>query len=81
MKIEVRLPDLGEDSVQTVTISAWLAEIGQRLNEGDDLLEIVTDKAAFCVPCPRPGALAEVFVREGDEIRVGDVLCVLEVQP
>lgn len=78
MKTEVTLPDLGEDTVEEVTVSGWLAEIGQALKEGDDLLEVTTDKAAFCVPCPREGTLAERSVGEGDMVNVGDVLCILD---
>jgi len=78
MKIEVRLPDLGEDSVQAVTVSGWLATPGQMLREGDDLLELTTDKAAFTLPCPRPGTLAQTLVSDGDKIRVGDALCVID---
>ena len=79
MTIDVRLPDLGDDGVAEVSISAWLAEVGAHLAEGDDLLEITTDKAAFCVPCPQSGVLKETRVRPGDEIRVGDVICALEI--
>ncbi len=80
MRIEVTLPDLGEDSVQAVTVSGWLAKPGQAVREGDDLLELTTDKAAFTLPSPRPGTLAQTLVNEGDKIRVGDALCVLEIQ-
>lgn len=79
MRVEVTLPDLGEDSVQAVTVSGWLADAGASLQEGDDLLELTTDKAAFTLPAPRAGVLAERLVNEGDEINVGDPLCVLEV--
>ncbi|MEK7793684.1 MAG: biotin/lipoyl-containing protein [Candidatus Hydrogenedentota bacterium] len=78
MKIEVILPDLGEDGVQAVKVSAWLAEKGAKLREGDDLLEITTDKAAFCVPAPRAGTLTDLKVSPGDTIRVGQVICTFE---
>ena len=73
-----KLPDLGADPVQAVTVAGWLANPGQSLSEGDDLLELTTDKAAFTLPCPRRGTLAQLLVGEGDKIRVGDALCVLE---
>ena len=79
MKIDILLPDLGEDTVSEVNVSQWLAEVGDALHEGDDLLELTTDKAAFCVPCPQAGALAEMRVQPGDEILVGAVICTLEV--
>ncbi len=79
MQLEVKLPDLGDDGVAEVSVSSWLAEVGATLREGDDLLEITTDKAAFCVPSPRDGVLAETRVNAGEDIRVGDVICVLDV--
>lgn len=79
MKKEVVLPDLGEDSVDKVSVSEWLAKVGEHLDEGADLLEITTDKAAFCVPSPEAGTLLELKVQEGDSIRVGEILCVLDV--
>lgn len=78
MKIDVTLPDLGEEPDSAIVISAWLSEEGQRLREGDDLVELTTDKAAFCLPCPQDGTLLARLVEEGVEVAVGDVLCVLD---
>jgi pyruvate/2-oxoglutarate dehydrogenase complex dihydrolipoamide acyltransferase (E2) component len=82
MRYEVILPSLGEgeDAVAGGTVSMWLAVPGAEVREGDDLLELCTDKAAFIVPCPKTGVVLEQTVGEGDEIRVGDVLCVLDVK-
>jgi 2-oxoisovalerate dehydrogenase E2 component (dihydrolipoyl transacylase) len=79
MRIEVTLPDLGEDSVDGVTVASWLAPTGAALHQGDDLIELTTDKAAFTLPCPRDGTLVRTLVGEGDDIEVGTALCVLEV--
>lgn len=80
MRIDAVLPSLGdeEDAVQTATIAFWLAEVGANLQEGDDLVELTTDKAAFVVPAPAAGRLVERRVGEGDAVRVGDVLGILE---
>lgn len=79
MNVDITLPDLGDDAEHTVTVSGWMAEVGAKLSEGDDLLEITTDKAAFCVPAPQAGTLRERRVREDEIIRVGDVICTFEV--
>ena len=79
MKFDVTLPDLGEDTVSEVILSAWLAEEGAQLDEGDDLLELTTDKAAFTLPCPRKGILVSKSVDEGEIVHVGKALCALEV--
>lgn len=80
MKFEVKLPGLGEDATDVVTVSSWLAQIGDELKQGDDLLEITTDKAAFSLPAPKDGVLCELLVRDGDEINVGDTVCIFEIE-
>lgn len=80
MRIDAVLPSLGDedDAVQTGSVSLWIAEVGTTLEEGDDLLELTTDKAAFVVPAPKAGRLVERRVAEGDTVRVGDVLGIIE---
>ena len=78
MRCEVTLPSLGEDAEEQATVSYWLVDEGDQLAEGDDLVEMTTDKAAFSVPSPHSGTLVEKLVEEGDEVAVGDVLCAIE---
>ena len=78
MAIEVKLPSLGEDAADEATIGYWLVGEGDTVREGDDLVEMTTDKAAFSVPSPADGTVAKLVAAEGDVVRVGDVLCTLE---
>ncbi len=80
MQIEITLPSLGDDddAVTGGTISEWLVKDGP-VSEGDDLLELTTDKAAFVLPAPKSGTLVERKVQEGDRVAVGDVICIFEV--
>ncbi len=79
--IEILLPDVsGGDTPTEVTVSFWSVEVGTALKEGDDLLEIVTDKASFVVPCPQTGVLREKRVQEDDRVNTGDVIAVIEVE-
>lgn len=81
MLVEIQLPTLGDDddAVTGGTVSEWLIESGP-VSEGDDLLELTTDKAAFVLPAPRSGVLAERKVAVGDTVKVGDVICIFEVE-
>ncbi|HNZ48260.1 MAG TPA: lipoyl domain-containing protein [Candidatus Hydrogenedentes bacterium] len=81
-QINVVLPDLGEgtDKVLEATVSGWAAETGAAVKEGDDLLEIVTDKASFVVPSPVSGILSEQCVQEDDAVKVGDLIAVITVE-
>ena len=78
MRIEVPLPDLGEDAGDEATVAFWYFEVGDDVAEGDDLLEMVTDKATFQVPSPAGGRLSEVLSMEGDKVKVGQVMAILE---
>lgn len=74
---EIRLPELGED-VKEATVSFWHFEEGDRVEEGQDLVEMTTDKATFNLPATASGTLAEVFFEEGDVVQVGEVLAIIE---
>lgn len=81
MLIEITLPSLGDDddAVAGGTITEWYVASGP-VNEGDDLIELTTDKAAFVLPAPCSGSLAEHRVQVGDKVNVGDVICIFEVE-
>lgn len=76
--MEVRLPELGEDAQDTAKVSFWYYDIGERVEEGEDLVEMVTDKATFNLPAPVTGTLKEIVVGEGGEAKVGDILAHIE---
>lgn len=78
MRIEVTLPDLGEDAGEEATLSFWYVEIGGAVKEGEDLVEMVTDKATFNVPSPAKGTLLEQSASEGDVVAVGASMGVIE---
>ncbi|MBI5116545.1 hypothetical protein HZA56_08745 [Candidatus Poribacteria bacterium] len=75
---EIKLPDLGEDAGDEAIVSFWHFDEGDEINEGDDLVEMTTDKATFNVPSPRSGVLSEIVADEGETVKVGEVLALLE---
>jgi pyruvate dehydrogenase E2 component (dihydrolipoamide acetyltransferase) len=74
---KVILPEVGEGA-REATISYWHFEEGDRVEEGEDLVEIATDKSTFNVPAPCSGVLTEVYYEEGDMVEVGEVLANIE---
>ncbi len=76
--VDVKLPDLGEDAGDVATVAFWYVDLGDRVQEGDDLLQMLTDKASFDVPSPVAGEVKELVVQEDQEVRVGEVLCRIE---
>ncbi|MGE3805193.1 MAG: dihydrolipoamide acetyltransferase family protein [Gemmataceae bacterium] len=77
MATEIKLPPLGENleegEVLDVKVSA-----GDTVAEGQALLEVEAEKSTVEVPAPRAGKIAEMLVKKGDVIQVGQVLCRLE---
>jgi len=75
----VRLPELDEKSGEAA-VSFWYYDKGEKVAKGEDLLEVVTDKATFNVPVPESGTLAEVGAAEGQGVQPGDLLGVIETE-
>ncbi len=77
--ITVTLPNLGEDAENAARVSFVYPEVGDTVEEGEDLVEMVTDKATFNVPAPKGGTVARILVEEDEEVAVGDPLVILTV--
>jgi len=74
---EVRLPELGEE-IEKAVVSFWYFKVGDRVSEDDDLVELTTDKATFNVPAEKNGMLKEIRAKEGSEVKIGEILAVIE---
>ena len=65
MLVDVRIPTLAE-SVPDAKLLAWNFQAGDRVERGDVLIELETDKVVLEVPAPRTGTLAEIVLGEGE---------------
>ena len=79
-RVELKLPELGDDAGEEAEVSFWYFEPGEEVPEGDDIVEMVTDKATFNVPCPVSGTLIEVLTEDGANVKVGDAMAILETK-
>jgi pyruvate/2-oxoglutarate dehydrogenase complex dihydrolipoamide acyltransferase (E2) component len=70
--IEFRLPKMGMGMTEA-TIVEWLFEGGATVSEGDEIVEIGTDKADTAVESPASGTL-EIVVEAGETVDVGTVI-------
>lgn len=70
MPTKVIMPQLGESVVEG-TVSKWLKEEGDQVNEYDPLLEINTDKVDTEIPSPTSGVLLKILATEGETVEVG----------
>jgi len=74
----VKLPSLGDDAPTEAKVSFFFVAEGDRIKEGDDLCELVTDKATFNVPSPVTGTVKSICADEDATVKVGDPLAILE---
>ena len=77
MTIEIKMPALSP-TMTTGTLAKWLVGEGDRVNSGDVIAEIETDKATMEVESVDDGVMAKIFVDAGAEnVAVGAVIAVL----
>ncbi|XP_050435778.1 dihydrolipoyllysine-residue acetyltransferase component of pyruvate dehydrogenase complex, mitochondrial-like [Adelges cooleyi] len=75
--IKVSLPALSP-TMESGTIISWSKTEGERLNEGDKLAEIETDKAVMDFETPEEGYLAKIMVTAGQkDVKVGKLVCII----
>lgn len=77
---KVILPDLGAGRDAPIVISHWFAARGERVWEGDRLVEVLVGPATFDVSSPATGRLAEIREREDDRVTAGTVLGLIAVR-
>jgi pyruvate dehydrogenase E2 component (dihydrolipoamide acetyltransferase) len=74
--MDVLMPQLGE-TVSEGKVTKWFKSAGDRVQPGDNLFEIETDKVSMEVPSTTAGVLAEIRVAVGAVAPVGAVVAVI----
>jgi pyruvate dehydrogenase E2 component (dihydrolipoamide acetyltransferase) len=74
---EFKLPELGENISQGDLVRLMIAP-GTKVSEGQPVMELETDKAVVEVPSSVSGIVKEVKVKEGEKVKVGQVIFTLE---
>ena len=71
--IEIELAELPDDQ-EFAVIRTWYVKVGERVEPGDDLVELKVDGESFMLNSPGSGVLSQVFSEVGDEVELGDIL-------
>ncbi|HEV3510530.1 MAG TPA: dihydrolipoyllysine-residue acetyltransferase [Candidatus Sulfotelmatobacter sp.] len=74
---EFRLPELGENISQGDLVRLMISP-GTKVSEGQPVMELETDKAVVEVPSSVSGVVREIKVKEGEKIKVGQVIFTLD---
>ena len=74
---EFKLPELGEN-IEQGDLVRLLISPGSTIDEGQPVMELETDKAVIEVPSSVSGKVSEIKVKEGQKIKVGQVVFTVE---
>ncbi|MGY0693811.1 2-oxoglutarate dehydrogenase complex dihydrolipoyllysine-residue succinyltransferase [Virgibacillus sp. FSP13] len=74
---EIKIPELAE-SITEGTIAEWLVKKGDKIEKGDPVVELETDKVNVEVNSDYAGVLVEIVAEEDTDVEVGDVIAKLD---
>ncbi len=77
MAFEFRFPDVGEGIVEGEIVRVLVRE-GETVQLDQPLFEVETDKAVVTIPSPRAGKIGRIPVHEGEIVKVGQLIAVIE---
>src|SRR5210317_2204368 len=72
----INMPRLS-DTMEEGTVASWLKKVGDKVNEGDILAEIETDKATMEFESFHEGTLLYIGVKEGETTKVDELLAII----
>jgi pyruvate dehydrogenase E2 component (dihydrolipoamide acetyltransferase) len=75
---ELQLPSLAAE-MEYGTVLRWLKGEGDTVAEGEALVEIEAEKANHELESPVSGRIESLLAEEGDELKVGAVLAIIDV--
>ena len=76
MSIEVKIPAVGE-SISSGIVSVWHKKSGQRVNAGEPLFTLETDKVSTEIVAEKAGVL-KTLADEGQEVKIGEVVATID---
>jgi 2-oxoglutarate dehydrogenase E2 component (dihydrolipoamide succinyltransferase) len=77
MSVNVVVPEVGE-SIVDARVARWLKKEGDAVTVGEPLVELETDKIDLEVAAPQAGVLGKIAHGDGADVKVGEVLGVIE---
>ncbi len=78
-EFKLTLPPMGE-GVMEATITGWVKNEGDHINEDDIIIEIATDKVDSDVPSPVSGKLIKKLKSANEICKIGEAFAILEIE-
>jgi pyruvate/2-oxoglutarate dehydrogenase complex dihydrolipoamide acyltransferase (E2) component len=69
---EVVMPEL--QGAEEITVGAWSKKRGERIDEGETLMEAHTDKVNAEIPSPVSGVIEDLLLEVGDPVKPGQAI-------
>jgi len=77
--IEIKVPQLSE-SVSEATLLVWHKKVGDSVAEGENLIDIETDKVVLELPSFKSGALTKILKADGEKVTSEEVIALLDTE-
>lgn len=74
---EIKVPELAE-SITEGTIAQWVKKVGDRVEKGEFIVELETDKVNAEIISEEAGVLTQILAQEGDTVLVGQTIAIVE---
>lgn len=78
-KFELKLPKMGE-SVAEATITNWVKNVGDTVEQDETVVEVATDKVDSEVPSEVGGKIVEILFQVNDVVQVGQTIAIIETE-
>lgn len=77
--VEVKVPQLSE-SVTEATLLNWHKKAGEAVSEGENLIDVETDKVVLELPASKSGVLSRIIKSDGSKVASGEVIAEIDTE-
>ncbi|TAN84338.1 MAG: 2-oxoglutarate dehydrogenase complex dihydrolipoyllysine-residue succinyltransferase [Gallionella sp.] len=77
--IEVKVPQLSE-SVSEATLLTWHKQVGEAVAEGENLIDIETDKVVLELPASKSGILSKIIKGDGEKVTSNELIAQIDTE-
>ena len=75
--VDVKVPQLSE-SVSEATLLTWHKQVGEAVNEGENLIDVETDKVVLELPAAKSGVLAKIIKGDGEKVTSNELIAQID---
>jgi 2-oxoglutarate dehydrogenase E2 component (dihydrolipoamide succinyltransferase) len=75
--VEVKVPQLSE-SVSEATLLTWHKRVGDAVREGENLIDVETDKVVLELPASKSGVLSKIIKEDGAKVGSNEIIALID---